>query len=221
MNIFDREIKAVIFDMDGTLIDSTGIWKEIDKEFFKKRGINEVPLGYAEEIVHMGLTKGAQMTIETYGFANDTVEGVIKEWQDASIEQYKKYIQLKPYAKEAINFFKHNGVKVALATANDKELYEPCLIRLGLDNIFDFIIDVNQAKEGKSTPKIYDLVCEVFGTKRDETIVIEDTLVGLSTAYNAGFFAIGVDDLASRNCEKQKQKFSHKYIYSLKEIFEN
>ena len=132
-------IKAVIFDMDGTLIDSVGIWTKIDEDFFAKRGFNYVPQDYQEMIIHTGLEEGARLTIEKYGFVNDTVPGIIKEWRDASIYQYAHEIPLKENAKEILEYFKSNGVILALATANDRELYEPCLKRLGLDKYFNLI----------------------------------------------------------------------------------
>ena len=137
MNLFGKEITLAILDMDGTLIDSTGIWAEIDNEFFKKRGYDSVPKEYAQEIVHMGLEKGAIMTVEKYGVDGDTPESVKKEWRDASLFQYTHKIQLKHFAREFLQFLKYNKVILALATANDAELYEPCLARLDIGKYFD------------------------------------------------------------------------------------
>ena len=63
MRFLDHEIKAAIFDMDGTLVDSTGLWHEIDKAFFRKRGM-EIPSDYAQKIVHLGLKQAAIFTKE-------------------------------------------------------------------------------------------------------------------------------------------------------------
>lgn len=218
MKLQSRDIKLAIFDMDGTLIDSTGKWGEIDREFFAKRGIDTVPEDYGKQIVHLGLEKGAEMTIEKYGFVNDTVEGIIKEWRDASMHEYLYNIPLKPYAKEILEYFKQNGVLLALATANDSDLYLPCLKRLNIYNYFDYIIDVNVVKEGKTSPKIYNSVCEKFNIKQSEAVVFEDTPTGLKTAKEAGFFVVGVDDKASLCAEEEKKSYSDIYIYSFKEL---
>lgn len=218
MKFLDKDILLAILDMDGTLIDSTGIWAEIDKDFFARRGFDSVPNDYAQTIVHMGLDKGAIMTVERYGVPGDTPESVKKEWRDASIEQYEKYIQLKPYAKDFINYLKNHNVLLALATANDEELYMPCLKRLGIDKDFDLIVDVNCVKQGKSSPAIYDYVINKLNIKKENTIVVEDTLMGLKTAHDAGYTTIGVDDSSSRHIESEKRIYSDKYIYNFKEI---
>lgn len=212
MKFLSHEVKAVIFDMDGTLIDSTGIWHEIDIAFFKKRGMNEVPKGYADNIVHMGLKEGAKMTIETYGFASDTVEGIIQEWRNASIEQYRDKIPLKEGAKEIIEYLKASGIKLALATANDEELYRPCLERLGLNNYFDVVIDVNKIGEGKSSPKIYRWISEKLGVEKNQTIVLEDTIMGLKTSYDDGYLSVAVFDKNSINQDPEKRKNCYLYI---------
>jgi len=204
--------------MDGTLIESTSIWSDIDKEFFAKRGISHVPSEYAKEIVHLGLLKGAEMTIQRYNLINDTVEGVVKEWTDASIDQYLNKIPLKDGALELLNYLKTKDVVITLATANNPNLYEPCLERLKIRDYFETITDVNKTKEGKSSPKIYDSICEKYGVKRDETLIIEDTLVALKTAFTNGFNVVAVDDFCTRNIEKEKRDFSHEFVYSLKEL---
>ena len=204
--------------MDGTLIDSTGIWLEIDKEFFAKRGYNSVPKDYSQTIVHMGLQKGAEMTLEKYGVSEDTVESIIKEWRDASIEKYANEIPLKPYALDFLKLLKNNGVKMAIATANDEELYGPCLDRLAIRNFFDVIVDVNAVKQGKSSPAIFDYALRELKGRKEATIVVEDTLMSLKTAYDAGYITIGVDDKSSKHLEEDKKKYSNKYVYSFKEL---
>ena len=93
MNFLNKEIKAVIFDLDGTLIDSTSVWKKIDSQFFKKRGM-EIPKTYTDDIAHVGLKEAAIITKEKYHI-KESIEEIIQEWQQASYDEYAYNIQLK------------------------------------------------------------------------------------------------------------------------------
>jgi HAD superfamily hydrolase (TIGR01509 family) len=216
MKLLDREIKLAILDLDGTLIDSTGIWHDIDINFFARRGM-EIPKGYFDAICHLGLKATAAYTKTTYGI-KESEEEIIKEWQDASKDQYLNYIQLKPYVKEFLEYLKKEHVKVALATANDKELYEPCMKRLAIFDYFSYIVDVNSVKEGKHSPRIYEIINENFNIDKTNTIVVEDISTSLQTAYENGYLTIGVADKASEATVELKKKYSHIYVETLKEL---
>ena len=84
MKFLGKDIKAVIFDMDGTMINSTGLWHEIDKKFFAKRGM-ELPKDYAQNIVHLGLKEAARFTKKTYGIKESEQE-IMDEWHQMSID---------------------------------------------------------------------------------------------------------------------------------------
>ena len=216
MKLLGRVIKLAILDLDGTLIDSTGIWHDIDINFFARRGM-EIPKGYFDAICHLGLKATATYTKTTYGI-KESEEEIIKEWQDASKDQYLNYIQLKPYVKEFLDYLKKENVKIALATANDKELYEPCMKRLGIFDYFSYIVDVNSVKEGKHSPRIYEIINENFNIDKANTVVVEDIYTSLQTAYENGYMTIGVADKASEPTVEQKKKYSHIYVESLKEL---
>lgn len=204
--------------MDGTLIDSVGIWAEIDKVFFAKRNMS-VPEDYAKEIVHLGLKDGARMTVERYGF-KESPEEIIQEWRDASIKEYSANIPLKEGAKEFLDYLKSNNVICTIATANDEALYRPCLKRLGIEDYFDFIIDVNQVEEGKSSPKIFDVIVNRYRVTRDQVLVIEDSLTPLKTTFTNGFKVVAVYDDYSKNQNDEKKKYSHKFVYNMNELIE-
>lgn len=216
MKLLDHEIKLAILDLDGTLIDSTGIWHQIDVNFFKKRGM-EIPKGYFDAICHLGLKATATFTKKTYGI-KESEEEIMKEWHDASVFEYENNVPLKPFATDFLQYLKNNNVIVTLATANDKELYEPCMKRLGIYDYFDYIADVNSVKEGKHSPKLYESINARFGINKENTIVVEDIYTSLQTAYENGYISIGVSDPASEGSVLEKKKYSHLYIENLNEL---
>ena len=218
MKLLGKESNAVIFDMDGTLIDSTSIWHEIDKAFFAKRGM-ELPSDYAQHIVHLGLTQAAKYTKETYHL-NESIEDIMKEWHDMSIDMYKYHVPLKEGALELLKLFKKNNIKMAIATANDEPLYKPCIDRLGIGDYFDEIADVNTAKEGKQSAKIYLDLAEKLGSKPQNTLVLEDMPTCVKTAFNSGFLTVAVYDNASKDYDQEKKDNSLLFIHDFDELLE-
>ena len=202
--------------MDGTLIDSTGIWHEIDRAFFAKRGM-EIPKDYAQHIVHLGLTQAAIYTKETYGL-KESVQEIIDEWHNMSIDMYEHHVPLKDGALELLKLFKKNNVKMAIATANDERLYRPCLIRLGIEEYFDFVADVNTAKEGKQSAKIYLDLAKQMEAKPENTLVLEDMPTCVKTAFKSGFVTVAVYDNASKDYDEQKKAESDLFIENFSEL---
>ena len=218
MKLFDYQIKAVIFDMDGTLIDSTGIWHEIDKAFFAKRNM-ELPSDYAQHIVHLGLTQAAIYTKETYHL-EESIQDIIKEWHEMSVDMYQYHVPLKEGALDLLKLFKSQGVKMAIATANDEPLYRPCIERLGIGEYFDAIADVNTAKEGKQSAKIYLDLAKKMGADPQNTLVLEDMPTCVKTAFNSGFITVAVYDPASQEYDEEKKNNSTLYIKDFYELLE-
>ena len=218
MKLLGHEIKAVIFDMDGTLIDSTGIWHEIDKEFFAKRNM-ELPSDYAQHIVHLGLKQAAVFTKETYHL-DESIQDIMNEWHNMSIDMYRYHVELKPHALELLKLFKENNIKMAIATANDEPLYRPCIERLGIGEYFDEIADVNTAKEGKQSAKIYLDLAKKMGAEPQNTLVLEDMPTCVKTAFKNGFITVSVFDNASKDYDEQKINNSHLFIKDFGELID-
>ena len=122
MKIDNLEIKGVIFDIDGTLIDSCGIWGEVDIRFFSKRKMI-MPKDYQKAIGHIGLEKAAEYTINRFNL-NETKEDIIKEWKTGVLDLYANEVILKPHVKEFLELLKANNIPFCAATANDAD----CLI---------------------------------------------------------------------------------------------
>ena len=219
MKLLGHEIRAVIFDMDGTLIDSTGIWHEIDINFFAKRGM-ELPSDYAQHIVHLGLKQAAIFTKETYGI-KESVQEIMDEWHNMSIDMYRYHVALKPHSLELLKLFKENNIKMAIATANDEPLYRPCIERLGIGEFFDEIADVNTAKEGKQSAKIYLDLAKKMGAEPQNTLVLEDMPTCVKTAFKSGFITVAVYDNASKDYDEQKINHSHLFIKDFGELIDN
>lgn len=217
MKIESREIKGIIFDIDGTLIDSCGIWGEVDIRFFSKRNM-EMPKDYQEAIGHIGLDKAADYTINRFNL-NEKKEDIIKEWKDGVLELYANEVLLKPHVKEFLLLLKEHNIPFCAATANDEDCYKKCLERNGIFDLFDFILEVNHFKDGKDKPTIYIEAAKKLGVEIDKCVVFEDLLMALNTACKAGFVTCAVYDATCKE-ESGKKEVADFYIKDYQEIID-
>jgi HAD superfamily hydrolase (TIGR01509 family) len=208
--------KACIFDMDGTLVDSLGIWTDIDKRFFHERGM-EVPFGYDTAISSMSFREMAVYTKETYSIL-ESVEEIMDIWLGWSREAYLYTIKAKPGAVEFLEEMKHRGLRLSLATTNKEELYMPCLRRNGLDGFFDIIENVNRLQTKKTEPKIYLTLARDMGVEPRETLVFEDILMAIRTAKKASFRTVSVYDQRNECDMKEIKAFSDYHIRNYLDI---
>ena len=215
MKIGNKEIKGIIFDLDGTLLDSCSIWSDVDEIFFKKRGI-ELPLDYGEAIGHIGLDKAADYTISRFHL-NEKKEDIIKEWKDGVLDLYAHSVKLKPHAYEFIKYVKNSGVKFCGATANDEDCYKSALINNGIYDDFSFILEVTTVKSGKDKPDVFYEAAKRLNVDINECAVFEDLLTPIKTAKDAGFYVIGVYEESSKD-EEKKKKYADIYIKDYNEL---
>ena len=217
MKVKNNEIKLIILDLDGTLLDSCKIWKEVDINFFKKRNLL-MPSTYSQDISHMGLTAASKYTKETFNL-KESPEEIIKEWEDAVLEKYKNEVKLKPYARDFLEQCKRNGIILSVATANQENCYLPCLKRNDILSYFDKIIDVRNYPNGKNTPDIYLEISKQFNLNPKNILVIEDISKGIESAKKGGFNTCAIFEETSLE-EEKKREISDIYILSFKDLLE-
>ncbi|MGN1162196.1 MAG: HAD family hydrolase [Candidatus Fimenecus sp.] len=211
-----KKFKGVIFDLDGTLIDSMDVWNQVDIEFFKRRGM-EVPEGYKKVISKMPFTAIAEYTKEKYSI-KESAEEIIEEWHTIALEEYKYNVKLKDGAKEFIEKCKENGLKCTYATASADILCDTVLKANDVYEYFDSKAYVYEVDKDKSEPDIYLLAAERLNLNPQECIVFEDIIEGVKSAKKGGFTACGVYDDSSAKDEKEIREIADYYIKSFAEL---
>ena len=211
-----NNFKGAIFDLDGTLLDSMGLWHKVDIAFFENRNM-PIPEGYIQAISPMGTYNAAVYTKETYNI-KESVEEIIDEWRTIAKREYSQHVKPKNGAKEYLLSLKEKGLKLAVATASDKDLFEDCLKKYGIFNLIDFFVTVNEVGKGKSSPDIYLHAAKKLDAEPNECMVFEDIFTALSTAKNAGFYCVGVYDGSSASDVEKNKEISDKFIYDFNEL---
>lgn len=210
------KFKGAIFDLDGTLLDSMGIWKDVDLAFFERRNII-MPDDYQECIKDMHFKTMATYTKERFNLPDD-INDIMDEWCELCFDEYENKIGLKNGAFEYLTYLKNNGIKLAFATANTTELSKICLKLNNIFNLFDAYAYLHETKSDKCEPDVYLLACERLGLSPADCIVFEDILPGIKGAKKGGFKVCGVYDSFSQKDTAEIIKVADYYIKSFKEI---
>ncbi|MBR1969576.1 MAG: HAD family phosphatase [Clostridia bacterium] len=206
---------AFIFDMDGTIVDSLGVWEKIDCEFLEKKRAIKVPEDYSTAISTMNFKETADYTIKRFNLP-DSPESLMEEWTEMAVYEYSHSLLLKDGVKEFFCELKKNNKKIALSTSSPEIFYKPLLINNGVYDLFDAFSDTNETGVGKKSPKVYLIAAEKCGAPPERCIVFEDVLEAAKTAKSAGFAVCGVSDGRSRVNKEQLKKLCDYYIEKFK-----
>lgn len=210
-------LKGAIFDLDGTLLDSMGVWEQIDIAFLGKRGL-PVPSDYVAAITPMGFYTAAEYTIQRFQLA-DTPEQLMAEWNEMALYAYAHTIQCKSAVKEYLQHLQMQGIKMAVATASPEELCVPALQNNDLDHFFDAFTTLGEVSRGKGFPDIYWRTAEKLGLAPQECAVFEDISKGIQGAKSGGFITVGVYDVYSAYEQESIKSAAHYYINDFQEAF--
>lgn len=192
-------IKGVIFDLDGTLLNSLNVWEKVDALFLEKRGI-EVTKDYSEALLHMRFIEAAHYTIDRYHL-QETADEVMEEWMNLAKEMYSTKVALKLGAKEFIMALKDKGYQLAILTSCHQELFEPCLRKYDLWKYFDVIVEANRVNMSKAQPEIYEYTLNKMNICADECVFFDDVYSSLEIAKNLGIHIIAMNDPLSFDCK--------------------
>lgn len=187
-------MKYTIFDMDGTLIDSMPLWREVAGRWCADRGLT--PGWDATELFHqMMIPQAAQFLKDDFGLA-DSVEEITEQLKHYAWDGYLHRVPAKPGVLDALAAFKAAGYEMAVATANERNLAEAVLERLGMDRYISYLRTCDEAGGSKRQgPMVYlDCLHALGGQQPSEAYVFEDAPHAAESAAAAGFQVIGVAD---------------------------
>lgn len=213
-------IDAVIFDIDGTLVDSMHVWTDIDDIFLEKYHLEE-PENFHEGMEGKSYSETAQYFLDLFPELPHTKQELEDEWHEMAFEIYTKELQLKKGAYDFIVDMHKAGIKLGIATSNSRDLAEGLLMNTGVWQYLDAVWTSDEAKAGKPAPDVYLKVAESLGVKPERCLVFEDVPNGILAGINAGMKVCAVEDAFSKPQEERKKELADYYIQDYDDIKNN
>lgn len=214
--LWTDKIKCAIFDMDGTLTDSMGIWEEAGGIYLESKGIAPRP-EWRDDTRPMSMLQIGHYFKEQYQL-EDSVEEIMAGVNHTVEEYYRSVAVAKEGALELLELLRSKKIKIILATATDQYLVEMILKRTGIYDYLDALYTCTGVGYGKDRPEIYQIAAATFDLKPEECVVFEDAYYALKTAHDAGFRTVSVYDLSAAPMEEEKRKIADLSIRSFQEI---
>ena len=200
------EIKGVIFDLDGTLVDSMWMWKAIDIEYLGKRGL-DCPEDLQKKIEGMSFSETAVYFKERFHLP-DSLDEIKAEWTRMSLDKYEHQVPLKPGAGRFLQFLKDHNIPMGIATSNGQAMVDGVLDALKIRPFFDSVATACEVKAGKPAPDIYLYVAGKLGVKPEDCLAFEDVPAGIQAGKAAGMRVIAMADEFSRAMEEEKRRLA-------------
>jgi haloacid dehalogenase superfamily, subfamily IA, variant 3 with third motif having DD or ED/haloacid dehalogenase superfamily, subfamily IA, variant 1 with third motif having Dx(3-4)D or Dx(3-4)E len=185
-------IKAVIFDMDGVIIDSEPLWEKTETILLGRRSIDYNPT-YREKIMGLKQDDSAKLLKETFSLP-DTIQEIIAERIGILLGLYEEELELIDGLKNLLKELKENCFLLALASGSPIKAIDFVLTKFDLKEFFSVIVSGDIIPFGKPRPDIYLHTAEQLGVKPQECVVIEDSINGVKSAKTAGMFCIALPD---------------------------
>ncbi|MCI8292817.1 MAG: HAD family phosphatase [Hespellia sp.] len=214
-----RQTEAVIFDLDGTLVDSMWVWQAVDVDYMEKYKLTE-PEGFYEGIEGKSMREVAEYYLDCFSEIPSTAEAVQEEWIAMAIEKYRTQVPLKSGVKEFLMHLKQQGIRVGIATSNVRELAEAVLESHGIAQYFDVICTACDVKAGKPSPDVYLKAAEELKVSPKACLVFEDVPNGIEAGRRAGMRVCAVEDSYTQEQREKKQQLADYYIQDYFEILD-
>lgn len=205
----------LFFDMDGTLIDSNGVWKAVDRDFLARRGLPYTH-AYYEGVAHTILPLAAKFT-KAFCRLPDREEDIIAEWMDMAKDAYH-HVTVKPGVRAYLKQCKAENRRMALVTSAVPEHCHTALRRLDLEKYFERIVFAQQLGLEKKEPEIWRLAARECGVTPEECTIFDDSLSACRGARTARMRVVGVYDGFFAQDERAMRGFCDVYIKNFEEL---
>ena len=210
-------VKGVLFDLDGTLVDSMWMWEQIDIEYLGRFGIS-LPAGLQGQIEGMSFSETAQYFKGRFPQITESIEEMKVTWNRMAWEKYAREVFLKPGVLGFLKYLKSRGIRTGIATSNSAELVHTVLSALSAEEYFDEVHTACEVGAGKPAPDIYLYVAKTLGVAPESCLVFEDICKGIEAGKAAGMRVCAVQDVYSKEAEEKKRAMADYFIQDYTEL---
>ena len=187
-----ERMKAAIFDMDGTLLDSMSEWRKLNCSFVREQGI-ELTAEQENDLLSMSGMMVVEYVKEHFGI--ETPFSALLERSSRLMEApYRRGLEPKDGALAYLARLRERGVKTVICTATPSRLMMIALNKANMIPNLDFIYSTDMLGGSKSDPAFYDKLCTMIGEKKEDCVMFEDALYAMKGARSAGLGVVGITD---------------------------
>lgn len=215
---FLKNKEAVLFDLDGTLVDSMWMWKEIDIEFLGRFGY-DCPDDLQREIEGMSFSETAAYFKKRF-MISMSLDEIKACWVQMSIDKYRKEVPLKRGVLEFLQYCKKNGIRAGIATSNGRDMVDAVIESLKIGQYFQVVATACEVENGKPEPDIYLEVARRLSVAPESCLVFEDIPAGIMAGKRAGMTVLAVDDEFSRDLDREKKELADGFIRDYLELIQ-
>ncbi|WP_178040773.1 HAD-IA family hydrolase [Frisingicoccus sp.] len=211
-----NNIEAVLFDLDGTLVESMSMWGDIDVDYLKKFHL-PVPKGLQQAIEGLSMYQTAVYFKENFAI-KDSLEKIMDDWNRMAYEKYTTDIPLKSGVRAFLDKLKWKKIPCGIATSNSRILTEAILKSHQVEDYFSAMVTGDEIINGKPDPEVYLEAAKKLGANPERCLVFEDIPFGIIAGKRAGMTVCAVEDEYSMKDREEKIRLADFYIKSYEEL---
>ena len=210
--------KGFVFDCDGTLLDSMGMWVEAVPRFVERFGVHATRRDF-EETEHLPIPACCRIYHERWGIG-DSPEDLERQYNEMLAEEYRTSIGMREGALSALEMGRRAGIPMSIASSTSVPLLEVGLAACGIRDYFEGVFCTADYGTSKDEARIYDVARECLGEgiAPGETWVFEDAPFAAASAKRGGYNVVGVFDRNRADAQDELRRAADVYVRSLDEL---